>query len=120
MSQGGSEEAPIDTKLFIQAIQQQFQRMNAQHEEIQERLDHNEQQVNQIQQATMPRGRRQNRRPSIPPPDHVDTYEGENEEFDDETSITSIRRQRDHRPRRHRQHMHQNRDVCCRSQHRFD
>ncbi len=115
MSQGGSEEAPIDTKLNIQALQQQFQRMNAQLEEIRERLDHNDQQVNQIQQGTMPRGRRQNRRPSIPPADHVDTYEGENEEFDDETSLASIRRQRDHRPRRHRQHMHQNRDVVDRN-----
>lgn len=84
MSQGGSEEAPIDTKLNIQALQQQFQRMNAQLEEIRERLDHNDQQ-------------------------------GENEEFDDETSLASIRRQRDHRPRRHRQHMHQNRDVVDRN-----
>lgn len=49
--------------------------MNEQLNEIPDRLDQNNQRVNQIQQGAMVRGRRSNQRPSILPTNHLDTHE---------------------------------------------
>lgn len=76
MSQNESDHALMDPKFMFKDKQRQFERRNEQFNEIRDRLDHNNEKVDQIQQSTFPQGRRGNRRPSIPLANHLDTHEG--------------------------------------------
>lgn len=65
--------------------------MNEQFNEIQDHLDQNDQRVANLQQDVVPRGTRPNWRPPICP---LDAYEGELDDFDDEVSNVTLKRER--------------------------
>ncbi|KAG6510460.1 hypothetical protein ZIOFF_028483 [Zingiber officinale] len=95
-----SDGGGVDQTMIMRAMQQEFERMNVMFNEIRDRLDRHEDQLEQLQREPLPRHRRPDQRPHFAPNVPDDDYDdGASNEV---VSNATWRRARAIRPKRPR------------------
>ncbi|XP_042404734.1 uncharacterized protein LOC121994921 [Zingiber officinale] len=110
-----SDGGGVDQTIIMRAMQQQFERMNVVFNEIRDRLDRPEDQLEQLQQEPLPRHRRPDQRPHFTPNVPDDDYDdGASNEVVSNATWRRARAIRPERPR-HVQRQHREREVVDRN-----